>query len=67
MAGSGAVAPDGAAVYGSSSLMSGPSSRTFFIIDKSKMVQESDTLERAKVVYIPESEFKKVGKSHDTL
>ena len=36
------------------------SSRSFFIIDKSRMVDETDTVEGAKVVYLPESEFKKV-------
>ena len=35
-------------------------SRSFFIIDKSRMVGERDTVEGAKVVYLPESEFKKV-------
>ena len=35
-------------------------SRSFFIIDKSRMVGERDTVEDAKVVYLPESEFKKV-------
>lgn len=36
-------------------------SRSFFIIDKSKMVTETDTVEGAKVVYIPENEFEKVS------
>ena len=35
-------------------------SRSFFIIDKSRMVGERDTVEDAKVVYLPESEFNKV-------
>ncbi|CAI8043979.1 hypothetical protein GBAR_LOCUS24413 [Geodia barretti] len=34
-------------------------SRSFFIIDKSRMVGERDTVEDAKVVYLPESEFNK--------
>lgn len=36
-------------------------SRSFFIIDKSKMIMETDTVEGAKVVYIPENEFEKVS------
>lgn len=42
---------------------SGPQAgiRSFFIVDLSRLRQESDTLEGAKVVYIPENEFKKVG------
>ena len=35
-------------------------SRSFFIIDKSRMVGEEDTVEGAKVVYLPQSEFNKV-------
>ena len=35
-------------------------SRSFFIIDKSRMVGERDTVEDAKVVYLPESEFNRV-------
>ena len=35
--------------------------RSFFIIDKSKMAAETDTVEGAKVVYIPENEFEKVS------
>ena len=37
--------------------------RSFFIVDKSRMMQETDTLEKAKVVYLPESEFRKVSRS----
>lgn len=36
-------------------------SRSFFIIDKSKMAAETDTVEGAKVVYLPETEFEKVS------
>ena len=36
-------------------------SRSFFIIDKSRMVGETDTVEGAKVVYLPETEFDKVS------
>ena len=36
-------------------------SRSFFIIDKSRMVGETDTVEGAKVVYLPEAEFEKVS------
>ena len=36
-------------------------SRSFFIIDKSRMVGERDTVEEAKVVYLPENEFMKVS------
>ena len=36
-------------------------SRSFFIIDKSRMVGERDTVEGAKVVYLPEAEFEKVS------
>lgn len=39
-------------------------SRTFFIVDMSRMVGENDTVKEAKVVYLPESEFEKV--SNDT-
>lgn len=35
--------------------------RSFFIIDKSKMATETDTVEGARVVYLPESEFEKVS------
>ena len=49
-----------------------PGVRSFFIVDLSRLRQETDTLEGAKVVYIPENEFKKVGSgrgrgSHDFL
>ena len=37
-------------------------SRSFFIIDKSRMVGETDTIEDAKVVYLPENEFTRVSK-----
>lgn len=36
-------------------------SRSFFIIDKSRMVGERDTVEDAKVVYLPENEFRRVS------
>ena len=48
---------------GDSSLATHQSSRSFFIIDKSQMVGERDTVEGAKVVYLPESEFRKVRES----
>ncbi len=34
--------------------------RTFFIVDLSRLQQESDTLEGAMVVYRPQEDFKKV-------
>ena len=41
-------------------------SRSFFIIDKSRMVGERDTVEDARVVYLPESEFQRVCACTDT-
>ena len=37
-------------------------SRSFFIIDKSRMVGERDTIADAKVVYLPDNEFLRVIK-----
>ena len=38
----------------------GPSERTFFVVDLSRLKQEGDTLTSAMVVYRPEADLKKV-------
>ena len=35
--------------------------RSLFMVDLSRLREETDTLEGAKVLYLPESDFKKVS------
>lgn len=49
------------AIYASTSMSSSAYERTFFIVDLSRLRDESDTLENAIVVYRPAADLKKVA------